>query len=569
MPSEPIRTPPEALNNLGVALASAGKLEEAIATYGEALRLRPHFPEAQNNLGVALVDQGKLQSAEACYRMALQLRPDYVEAHNNLGVALFRQERIEEAIRAYREALRLKPDYAAAHVNLGATLAELGQFSEAVAHYRAALDLEPESATARQNLAAALVEQGRLQEAIQLCQELLRVRSSSGAAYFLLGELAAQRLYSFRPDEISRLEALLASPEKLSTEDLNYLHFTLAAWLDREGRYDEAFRHYRQGNESRKRLLQQQNRAYDAPGHRRFVDSLIAVFGRAWFERTRRFGLDSEMPIFVVGMPRSGSTLVQQILSSHPQVAAAGELRDLERILFNAPQAETGAGGYPVYMSALTQPVARALGQRYLQRLAKLSEGKPRVVDKMPHNYLHLGSICALFPQARIIHCRRDPVDLCLSCYCQNFKWVSYACSLEDLTLHYREYERLMDHWRAVLPLPIHEVGYEDLVARPEAVIREVIAACGLEWDSRCLAFHKNPRAVRTASKIQVRRPVYASSVGRWKRYERHLIALRNALAKPLQRPEDLVFAAVARESPPAGSADPDRLAVNRLTDPF
>jgi tetratricopeptide (TPR) repeat protein len=559
---------PEAQNNLGVTLAAAGKLDEAIAAYGEALRLRADFPEAHNNLGVALAEQGQFAAAQNCYRAALQLRSGYAEAQNNLGVALFRQEKIDEAVAALREAVRLKPDYAAAHANLGAALADRGDFVEAVEHYRTALAIEPQSLTAHQNLAAALVELGQVPEAITHCHAVLRLNPSCAAVYFLVGELAAQGMYSFGSDEIARLDKLLAQPDHLSLEDANYLHFTLAAWLDRQGRYDEAFTHYRWGNECRRQILRQQNRAYDAEAHRRFVDQLIATFDRSWFQRTGSVGIDSDMPIFVVGMPRSGTTLVQQILSSHPQVTGAGELRDLEQILCTPADAACAAVGYPIYMTALTEPAARALGECYLERLAKISAGKPRVVDKMPHNYLHLGSIAALFPRATIVHCRRDPMDVCLSCYFQNFKWLNYSCNLDDLALHYRQYERLMGHWRGVLPRRVHEVVYEDLVARPEQVIRELVAACGLDWDSRCLAFHENRRAVRTASKLQVRRPVYGSSVGRWKRYENHLRSLHQALAVAKARQaEDVLFATqVEAILPPGPLGRLDLVELDRLT---
>jgi tetratricopeptide (TPR) repeat protein len=557
----------ETQNNLGVKLADAGKLQEAIAVYGQALRLRPDFPEAHNNLGVALADQGQLAAAQNCYRAALQLRPEYAEAHNNLGVALFRQELIDQAVAALREAVRLKPDYAAAHANLGAALADRGDFVEAVEHYRTALAIEPQSLTAHQNLAAALVELGQMSAAIAHCHTVLRLNPSCAAIYFLLGELAAQGMYSFGSDEIAHLEKLLAEPEHRSLEDANYLHFTLAAWLDRQGRYEEAFPHYRQGNECRRQILRQQNRTYDADAHRRLVDQLIATFDRSWFERAGFKGLESDMPIFVVGMPRSGTTLVQQILSSHPQVTGAGELRYLEQILCTPADVASAAAGYPAYMTTLTGTVARRLGERYLECLAKVSAGKPRVVDKMPHNYLHLGSIVALFPHTPIIHCRRDPMDVCLSCYFQNFKWLNYSCSLDELALHYREYERLMAHWRSVLPRPIHEVVYEELVARPEQVIRELVAACGLDWDSRCLAFHENRRAVRTASKLQVRRPVYASSVGRWKRYENHLGSLRQALAGArICRAEDILFATHGEAIVSPVSLGSDLVELDRLT---
>jgi hypothetical protein len=182
-------------------------------------------------------------------------------------------------------------------------------------------------------------------------------------------------------------------------------------------------------------------------------------------------------------------------------------------------------------MSRLDLSSARALGEEYLSRLSRLGPEAARIIDKMPHNYLHLGSICALFPRARIIHCRRDVMDVCLSCYFQNFIWVNYASSMEDLGFYYRQYERLMRHWREVLPSSIHEVAYEELVRDHERVSRGLIAFCGLDWSDRCLAFHENRRAVQTASKLQVRRPLYASSIGRWKHYEHHLFPLQQALA--------------------------------------
>ena len=328
---------------------------------------------------------------------------------------------------------------------------------------------------------------------------------------------------------MKQVEGLLAQG-RLAAEGTSCLHFTLAILLDKQGRYDEAFSHYRRGNDLKRELFRQYGRAYDPEGHRRLIDLLIATFDRSFFDGVQSFGVDSELPVFIVGMPRSGTTLVQQILASHPQIFAAGEIRDLEQILSAPPQSGGIFSSYPVYMSSATRQAIRIMSERYLERLGKLGGQAQRVVDKMPHNYLHLGSIFALFPRARIIHCRREAMDVCLSCYCQNFKWLNYASSLADLGFHYREYERLMAHWRQVLPLRMYEVQYEDLVARSEPVIRDLIAFCGLDWSASCLDFHRNPRAVRTASKLQVRRPVYASSVGRWQRYASHLGPLRDTL---------------------------------------
>jgi tetratricopeptide (TPR) repeat protein len=522
-------TNPAFHNDLGVACAAARRFCEAVAHYGEALRLKPDHAEAHNNLGIALAEQGRLTEAEGHYREAVRLQPDYPAAHNNLGIVLATQERFSEATAHYREAVRLQPDYPAAHNNLGTALAEQGWLKEAEDHYREALRLQPDYPAAYNNLAGALIELGRMGEAVACCQESLRLDPDSTPAHAYLAELATHGLYHFTDGQVSRMESLLAGG-RLSREDASRLLFILAARLDRQGEYDRAFALYRRANDLKEQDFRQKNLAFDRERHRRFIDDLIATFDRRFCERVRSFGLDTELPVFVVGMPRSGSTLVAQILSSHPHVVAVGELRDLQETL-TAPLEDGGAGEmYPARMAGLDQRGARAMAERYLRRLAGLGGKAARVVDKMLHNYLHLGSIFALFPRARVIHCRRDPLDTCLSCYFQNFTWVNYACRLEDLGFYHRQYERLMRHWREVLPLQVYEVQYEELIRDQERVSRELISFCGLDWSNRCLAFHENARAVRTASKLQVRRPIYTSSMLRWKRYESHLLPLKRAL---------------------------------------
>jgi Flp pilus assembly protein TadD len=516
-----------ALHLLGIIRHQHGQHLEAIAHLRLAARFDPANAALHSNLGMVCAAAGQLREAVANYREALRLNPSHAEAHNNIGIVLAEQGQFTEAISHYRQALRLKTDYPAAHNNLAGVLLELGQIDAAEQHFREALRLAPDYSAARNNLAGLLIQRGRPVEAIACCQESLELAPDGVAAYIHLGDLAAQGLYQFTDAQVGRMTAPLGGGH-LSCEEASQLHFLLAALRDRQGQVDQAFAHYQQANDLKREVLRWKNLAFDRASHRRLIEDLIATFDRGFFERVRSFGLDTELPVFVVGMPRSGSTLVAQILSSHPEVVAAGELRDLPDILSGSL-----AGAYPRRMASLGAHTACVMAERYIQRLSLLSGGAARVVDKMPHNYLHLGSIFALFPRARIIHCRRDPLDVCLSCYIQNFTWVNYACSLEDLGFYYQHYEMLMEHWRRVLPLPIYEVDYEELVRNPARVSRELIAFCGLDWSDRCLAFHENSRTVQTASKLQVRRPIYATSLARWKRYEHHLLPLKCALAAP------------------------------------
>ena len=264
-------------------------------------------------------------------------------------------------------------------------------------------------------------------------------------------------------------------------------------------------------------VYRKENKLFDQAKHRSLVDNLIAVFTPEFLEKTRKFGIDSETPIFVVGLVRSGTTLVEQILASHPEVHGAGERKEIDQLAVTMHTQIQGAEPYPLCLDRLNPGMARSLAYGYLQRLAVEAGTASRIVDKMPHNYLHLGLIAMLFPRGRIVHCRRDPMDVCASAYFQNFKWMTHAASIDDIAFYYREYTRLMEHWRRVLPMPIHEVVYEEMVADTEAMSRKLVSACGLEWDERCLAFYRTKRTVQTASKLQVRQPIFNRSVGRWK----------------------------------------------------
>jgi tetratricopeptide (TPR) repeat protein len=517
-------------SNLGALLTRQGRADEAVAEFQEALRLDPGYADAHNNLAAVLVDQDRLREAEHHAREAVRLNPNHPPAHNNLGRALQGRGRTDDALAAYREAIRLKPDYYEAYNNAGTLLIELGSHDEAGDALREALRLKPDYAEAHNNLGVVLVEQGRFDEARAHCHEALRLNPDHAMAYATLASLHAQGHYRLSDEELARLKGFAAS-DRFTAEEASGLHFALAAVLDKEGAADDAFEHYRRANERKALVHRKRERVFDPALRRELVGRVLATCDAAYFRRVAGFGLETELPVFIVGMPRSGTTLVEQILASHPRVHGAGELRELTRIAVDLAGALAPEAGYPECLARLDRDAARAQAERHLGYLQDLGGAAVRVIDKLPDNYLHLGLVAALFPQARVIHCRRDPVDTCLSCYFQNFKDVLYAQDLEHLGLSYRLYERVMAHWRQVLPLRTYEVSYEELVADQEAVSRELVAFLGLEWDERCLAFHENRRVVRTASKLQVRRPMYSSSVRRWKRYEAHLQPLLRALA--------------------------------------
>ncbi len=534
-------------NNLGAAFKDQGKLDEAVACYRRALNLMPDYAEAHNNLGNALKDQGKLDEAVACYRRALELKPDYVEAHNNLGVAFRDQGKLDEAVACYRRALELKPDYAEAHINLGNASKDQGNLDQAVACYRRALELKPDLAAAHNNLGNALKDQGNLDEAVACCRRALELKPDYAEAHGNLG-IALEEMGDLRAAEDSFRAALghnsrlafahyrlaeilggklpqqdlaaqrrLLEEMELTDEQRLLLHFGLAQVLDARGEYAEAAGHLDRGNALQLSEWRKCGQEYDWKAHESLVTQMIRVSTPDFFGRVRGFGLESELPVFVVGLPRSGTTLIEQILASHCQVFGAGEIT-LARDTWAALGGQ-GADSIEGF-HRLDRPTARHLASRHLERLRALNQTALRIVDKMPENYLLLGLLASLFPRARLIHCRRDLRNVAVSCWMTYFREIRWASDQQHMVSRFHEYQRLMEHWRKVLPVPLLEVDYEETVADLEGVARKLVAWCGLAWEPSCLEFHQAKRPVRTASAVQVRQPVFRTSVGRWKHYE-------------------------------------------------
>jgi tetratricopeptide (TPR) repeat protein len=511
----------EAQNNLGNALRELGQLAEARTCYAEALKLEPELALTWSNMGQALQEEGNLREALGWYQQGLQRDPGSARIHCNLASALEELWDLERAAGHYRLALQLQPGYAEAHNGLGSVLHEQGNYPEALAQFREVLRLAPDQAGGHCNLGNLLEELGNFDEALASFREALRRDPDHPGAWSLLATLLRNRLPA---EDLEAIRRLLARPHLPPAKRLA-LHFGLAHVLDAQGGYTEAAEHLRLGNGLCRKLWQKQGRAYDPQAHTQHVDDLIKVFSRE-FCATRSFGLDTEVPIFIVGLPRSGTSLTEQILASHSRVHGAGELNYLRNSLDALPAALNMTAPPLDVLPQLTPDAARQVARWHLARLRALNAGAERIVDKMPENYLYLGLIRTLFPRARIIHCTRDLRDVAVSCWMTNFRHIRWAADPDHIAARFRDYQRLMAHWRETLPGEVFEVAYEETVSDLEGVARRLIAWCGLEWEDNCLAFHETARPVRTASVTQVRQPIYTRSVARWKHYEQDLATL-------------------------------------------
>jgi tetratricopeptide (TPR) repeat protein len=497
--------------NLGLTFFKAVRSAEAIDSLRQAVALQPDFGRAQFRLGVALQHQGDEDDAIVAFRAAIAQGTRVREAYTHLGDLLWARD-MEEAAACYRRAADASP---AGRLNAAKALMAEEKFDEAAAAARRALALQPGSPDAEWLLGNILVFQGRLTEAVRLFEHVIEVAPEAADAYRNLA-LAKRVTEADRP-LVARMTEVLRTAS-LAAMDRMRLEYALGKALDDLKDHAAAIGHFDEAN----RLIKARS-SYDRAQHAALVDRQIKRWTPDYFAQHADLGVEDDTPILVVGMPRSGTTLVEQIISSHPLVGGAGEREFWQR---RGPAWEqSGADG-------LSPAAIRELAEDYGAELRRIAPAGERVVDKMPHNFLWLGPIHLAFPRARIIHCRRHPVDTCLSIYFAHFAGrATYANDRGDLVFEYRQYERLMAHWRGVLPANrFLEVDYETLVADQEAGTRRLIDFCGLEWDDACLRPEGNTRPVLTASSWQARQPVYRSSVARWRNYEPWLGELRELL---------------------------------------
>jgi len=549
----------ESHNNRGAVLIELGRPEEALSNLDRAIRLQPDHAVAHNNRGNALRDLHRPAEALPCYDRAIALRPDLAEAHNNRGNTLRDLGRPAEALLSFDAAIRLNPELAQVHSNRGNVLCDLGRHGEALADYDRAIALQPDLASLYCDRGLALLELARpeasmadFEQAIALRPDLAMAHSGVGSLLLETGRIAEardrferaialeprrpshflllSRTTKLRPDN-PHLAAMLTLAEAIETfnnKDKMDLHFALGKALDDIGEHQRAFEHQAAGNALRRPMVK-----YDEAETIARLGRTRTIFSADFLHQRRGHGEPSSVPVFIVGMPRSGSTLIEQMLASHPNVFGAGEV-DLFTASGRGLGLFTPGRPFPDSVPDWTDAELQALGRDYVSRMRALAADQPsaeRMTDKALSNFANVGLISLALPNARVIHLHRDPIDTCLSGFSIQFKALEYTCDLAELGRYYRAYSCLMAHWRAVLPPGLMlEVRYEDVVEDFEREARRIVAFCGLDWDAACLRFHETERRVRTASVAQVRQPVYRDSLRRWRPDQEALRPLLEAL---------------------------------------
>lgn len=510
--------------NLGVSCRAADKLAQAQQAYTAAIAIDPHYAAAHHNLGSVLVDLGDLEAAFQSFRQTTRLDPNHANAHFQLGVLHRTRGDIGKSVRSYRKALALTPDDDEARLCLAVALSEFGEQNQAQDLLEPLCRERPGWAEAQTALASVLERLGHIDRAWRIIEPLLALNPVPVDAAIILADLAPKLDLNGRA--VATLTAIL-DQDQLNDDQRMLCHYALGRLFDKQQHTDDAFKHFALAN-------QLKPRDFDPAEHERFIDAMIEAFPPQPKFNVSTAAPPDTRPVFIVGMPRSGTSLVEQILASHPDVTGGGELPHISNLASQISKAIRCADPYPISVAGLTDDHLRELANIYLTRLNAISTEAKRITDKAPTNFLHLGLISRIFPHARIIHCQRTAAAACWSCFTQNFVGThAYSYDLTHLGHYHRQYQRLMQHWHDVLTIPILDLAYEDLVTDPEPQMRRLIDFVGLDWHGDCLRFHENTRPMPSASYDQVRQPIYTAAIDRWRRYEQHLQPLYDALDRP------------------------------------
>jgi len=490
----------------------------------------PYNADANHLLGIiASQHKGQNYLAVQFIKRAIQLNPHNVTAHNNLGIAFRELNMIDEAVACFRKALSLEPNNTDAFHYLGIALQESNRLDEAVASYRKALAINPGLVNVYRDLGNALKQIGKTDEAIATYRRVLAIKPDSAEVYRSLSTVKKYREYN---DDIRSMEELY-DRQDLPDDQRMHLGFALGKAFADIKQYDKAFGFLAEGNR-----LKRKSYYYSIKSEHDFFERLKKTFSRSFLAAHQNIGNPDATPIFILGMPRSGTTLVEQILASHPHVYGAGELEILADLIENLCGPDGYDAKFPECIADLNSQEFKNLGTQYINKIRQHSAEALYITDKMPHNFLQVGLIKVILPSARVIHCLRDPMDNCLSIFKTYFGIKgthAYAYDMTEIGQYYKLYQSLMEHWERVLPGFMYNIRYEELVADQQSQTRSLLKFCGLPWSEACLSFERNNRTVRTASHAQVRQPVYTNSVKVWKHYGDQLEPLHKALSRDLE----------------------------------
>jgi tetratricopeptide (TPR) repeat protein len=551
---------PEAYNNLGNALRRVADFDGAIDAYQNALALREQYPEAYNNLGTLLREQGKMDQATHALRKAVQQNPKYVEAHNNLATLYFTESKDVEALRQLTEVLKIapkdtraliltgrcqlrranfraaeqacrmalneEPDNAEALTVLGQVLHEIDNYEEALGLLERAVELAPNNPETLNFYGVALKSMGRLDDARDIILKGLEFNRNMYGAYANLNDLVD---FKQNQELFERIQSIMESAKNQETQQLLPLHYAYAKALEDNGQHEKALKHYITGGKLKRAVLK-----YDEEDTLGFFDAIKKASPAKMFKERPFEGNPTDRLVFIIGMPRSGSTLVEQILASHDDIYGAGEVKYFSQSLHRVRDRFPSLSRFPDMIPQMGPAQYKMLADFYQQKMFQSAGDAKRVTDKLLTNYFFVGLLHLCFPNAKFINTRRDPVDTCLSTFTKLFKDdMPHSYDMGELGRYYRKYDELMKHWEKVLPKgTIKVVEYENVVADMETEAKALIEFIGLEWDPKLLDFHKSTRPVKTASVAQVRKPIYSSSVKRWKKYGKGLQPLVDSIRK-------------------------------------
>lgn len=495
--------------------------ELAIKYLQKAIETGAGFLPAYNNLGNIYRETGKFEDSIAMFKKVLELKPDFAEAWYNLGLAYRFSLDGDNAVYAFKKAIEIKKDYVRAICNKGICYYKLLDDSEsALMDFDKAIEIDSEYIFPYLHKASIYQNLGRFEDAEKILRKAIEINELSVSAYLALADT---KLISEK--DTSRLQVILEE-EKLGINQSVSIQFALGKIFNDSKQYDKAFLYYDTANK-----LFRENYEYDIQNFKNEISKIKQIFDESFIQKNSVYGSESELPVFIIGMPRSGTTLIEQIIASHPDVYGGGELHLLRTKLTELPGRPEDLDVYHDEILQLNPSEIKLLAENYLSELKKLDNNASRITNKLPHNFLSAGLIAILYPNARIIHCKRDPMANCLSIYFQLFEGMHpYAYNLRELGTYYREYITLMKHWDNVLPNHIHTINYEDLIGDIETTSKHLIEYIGLQWDERCLRYFENERIVSTASKWQVRQPIYTSSIDSWRHYADYLDELKSVI---------------------------------------